>query len=438
MKKQFDHEGATKQSPIIGDSRIERTVSRPKVPLTCSWIVSVITFVLTAPVAFIVFCFSGDNNSPNRDVQTPLLYLASPLIFLVLPIVAQITYLCRLYRAAKWIAIGAITLCGLAAGICVLELTAPPRFGAPIGLAASADRTFAQSALYTFTTLADTAGIGSTDGTGSAAEFHYPTGVAVDGAGNVYVADTYIETIRKVTPAGEIMTLAGLAGSWGSADGTGSAARFHQPDGVAVDSAGNVYVADRVNSTIRKVTPAGVVTTLAGLAGSYGSKDGTGSAAEFFFPTGIAVDSAGVVYVADSHNNTIRKVTPAGVVTMLAGLAGVNGTNVGKGSTDGTGSAALFDNPTGVAVDSAGNVYVADSNNNTIRKVTPTGVVTTLAGLACRSGSADGTGSAARFSYPTGIAVDSVGNIYVGDNQNNTIRKVTAAGVVTTLRRGGK
>jgi sugar lactone lactonase YvrE len=196
----------------------------------------------------------------------------------------------------------------------------------------------------------------------------------VDGAGNAYVADTENHTIRKVTPGGTVTTLAGLGGSSGSADGTGSAARFYWPYGVAVDSAGNVYVADTWNYTIRKVTPGGVVTTLAGLAGTGGSTDGTGSAARFNYPSGVAVDSAGTVYVADRGNHTIRKVTPGGAVTTLAGLAD------SYGSADGTGSAARFDSPRGVAVDSAGNVYVADYYNNTIRKVTPGGVVTTLAG----------------------------------------------------------
>jgi hypothetical protein len=167
-----------------------------------------------------------------------------------------------------------------------------------------------------------------------------------------------------------VTTLAGLAGSTGSADGTGSAARFTEPYGVAVDSAGNVYVADTYNHTIRKVTPAGVVTTLAGLARSIGSADGTGSAARFFYPYGVAVDSGGNVYVADSYNNTIRKVTPAGVVTTLAGLAG------SPGSADGTGSAARFTHPFGVAVDSAGNFYVADRDNHTIRKGVPTPCLT--------------------------------------------------------------
>src|SRR5207253_1773206 len=156
-------------------------------------------------------------------------------------------------------------------------------------------------------------------------------------------------TIRQVTPAGVATTLAGSPGKSGSADGTGSAARFYGPFGVAVDSAGNVYVADKYNDTIRQVTPGGVVTTLAGLAGNDGSADGTGSAARFYCPVGVAVDSAGNVYVAAYHNDTIRQVTSAGVVTTLAGSAGKGG------SADGTGSAARFYNPSGVAVDT-GNV----------------------------------------------------------------------------------
>ena len=268
---------------------------------------------------------------------------------------------------------------------------------------------------------------GSADGTGSAARFNVPSGLAVDSIGNVYVADTENYTIRKITPAAVVTTLAGLAGTIGSADGTGSAARFYYPSGVAVDDAGNAYVADRNNHTIRKITPSGMVGTLAGLAGTGGSADGTGSAARFSLPQGLAVDSAGNVYVADTGNSTMRKITPGGVVSTLAGLTG------SQGSANGTGSAARFRNPPGVAVDSAGNVYVADSNNHTIRKITAAGVVTTLAGLAGSYGSADGTGSGARFYYPDGVAVDSAGNVYVADTSNYTIRKITPAGAVSTL-----
>src|SRR6266496_4278817 len=278
------------------------------------------------------------------------------------------------------------------------------------------------------TTLAGLAGItGSDDGTGSAARFYDPIGVATDSSGNVYVADTVNNTIRQITPVGVVTTLAGLAGIYGSADGTGSAARFNNPFGVATDSSGNVYVADSGNNTIRKITPAGAVTTLAGLAGITGNADGTGSAARFSNPEGVATDSSGNVYVGDTYNNTIRKISPAGVVTTLAGLAGSGG------SDDGTGSAARFYLPVGMATDSSGNVYVADTFNYTIRKISPAGVVTTLAGLAGFPGSDDGTGSAARFSFPEGVATDSSGNVYVADTSNHTIRKITPAGVVTTL-----
>jgi sugar lactone lactonase YvrE len=169
-------------------------------------------------------------------------------------------------------------------------------------------------------------------GGGSGALFNGPAGVAVDSAGNVYVADWFNFTIRKVTPAGVVTTLAGLAGSFGSADGTGRFARFYLPSGMAVDSAGNVYVADFLNFTIRKVTPAGAVTTLGGLAGRFGNADGTGSAARFLDPRGVAVDSAGNVYVADTANNTIRKGypenVPAVIVTFGPGL-GFNGGRFG-------------------------------------------------------------------------------------------------------------
>jgi sugar lactone lactonase YvrE len=268
---------------------------------------------------------------------------------------------------------------------------------------------------------------GSADGTGSAARFNFPQGVATDSSGNVYVADTDNSTIRAITPAGAVTTLAGLEGSSGSADATGSAARFFFPSGAATDSSGNVYVADTSNNAIRKISPAGAVMTLAGLAGTYGSADGMGSAARFNNPLGVATDSSGNVYVADESNHTIRKISPAGAVTTLAGLA------ESLGSADGTGSAARFGFPNGVAADSSGNVYVADYFNHTIRKITPAGAVTTLAGLAETYGRADGTGSVARFFYPKGVSADLSGNVYVADTSNHTIRKITPAGVVTTL-----
>ena len=278
-----------------------------------------------------------------------------------------------------------------------------------------------------FQTLAGTAGsAGSTDATGSAARFSGPYDVSTDLSGNVFVADTNNHTIRKVTSAGVVTTIAGTAGASGSTDATGSAARFYNPYGISVDAAGNIFVSDTNNYTIRKVTSAGVVTTLAGSPGSTGSTDATGSAARFGSPYELSVDTAGNVFVADRGNHTIRKVTSAGVVTTLAGQAG------SAGSTDGTGSAARFNQPNGISVDTAGNVYVGDIYNHTIRKVTSAGVVSTLAGLAGSAGSTDGTGSAARLNHPHGVSVDTAGNVFVCDLYNHTIRKVTSAGVVTT------
>ena len=266
---------------------------------------------------------------------------------------------------------------------------------------------------YTFTTLAGTAGIeGSTDGTGSAARFSYPGGVAIDANRNLYVADSNNHTVRKITNTGIVTTLAGSAGNYGGADGTGTDARFSFPQGIAVDANGTVYVSD-MNNTIRKITPEGVVTTLAGVAGEVGNVDGAGTDARFTSPTGLAVNDLGIIYVADTGNHSIRKITSDGMVTTLA-----------------TG----LDYPTSVAVDANGTVYVTDSDR--IRKVTSEGLVTTLAGADQHiSGDfrVDGAGDVAEFYGPWGIAVGANGDVYVSDNGSSLIRKVTSAGVVTTL-----
>lgn len=448
------------------------------------------------------------------------------------------------------------------------------------------------TAPYSFTTLAGTTSIGSADGPGSIARFFAPTAVASDTNGNLYVADTLNHTIRKISGTGMVSTLAGAAGESGLVDEVGHAARFNLPQSVAVDSTGNVYVADTANNAIRKITPTGVVTTLvgglsspkyiavdsannlllsasstivkisvagivttfAGTAGESGNIDGTSSVARFSRPTAMATDFIGNVYVVDSGNQSIRKITPTGLVStwatgisangiavdnngnvylsnnfairkitpkgdnsifagnvsadgdndgigsdarfgntlpyfyphrdaysalyfppparggttglgadqsgnvfaadtlnntirkispnaVVSTIAGV-GSNLSQGSTDGTGAAARFigtiiysttDSLTDIAIGPDGNVYLADTQNHTIRRISTNGVVTTLAGLAGARGSNDGIGASARFSAPRGIAVDPSGNIYVADTGNYTIRRITVTGVVTTI-----
>jgi NHL repeat len=276
---------------------------------------------------------------------------------------------------------------------------------------------------YTFTTIAGATGL-----TGLSS-------IAVDSTGNLYITDSLNHTLRKITPAGVISILAGSAAQSGSADGTGSAARFSSPAGVAVDASGNVFVADSGNNAVRKVTPAGVTSTFAGLAGQFtdGLVDGLGAAARFSRPTGVAFDPAGNLYVSDIGNVAIRKITPTGLVTTLAGGTRFTGVGGAQPNADGLGSAAGFDTPTAVAVDRAGFSYVADRFANTIRKISPEGLVTTLAGQFKVSGSADGAGSAARFFSPSGVAVDRVGNVFVADRDNLTIRLITPTGVVSTI-----
>jgi hypothetical protein len=268
---------------------------------------------------------------------------------------------------------------------------------------------------------------GSTDGAGTAALFRQPGGVVMDSAGNVYVADTGNSIIRKITATGTVSTYAGSTANQGFKDGTGTGAWFNAPAALTIDAGDNLYVADTGNSVIRKVTPSGVVTTVAGTAGTRGAADGTGTTAQFNQPAGIAIDSAGTLYVADTVNQTIRKVTTAGVVSTWVGLTGVSGTS------DGTGSAALFNLPAGLTRDAAGNLYVADSGNAAVRVVTPAGVVSTLAGLNSISGFMDGSGNAAWFNLPKDVKYDGSGNLFVADNGNAAIRKVTLAGSVTTL-----
>jgi hypothetical protein len=358
----------------------------------------------------------------------------------------------------------------------------------------------AQSGEYSWTTIAGSAGvIGSADGTNEQARFKSPAGIAVDGAGTLFVADFLNYTIRKIVPVGTnwvVSTLVGQALAAGSVDGTNTDARLNRPASLAVDSSGNLFWPDLFNHTVREAVPVGtnwVVKTLAGMPPVSGSADGTNSDARFFSPSGITLGSNGVLYVVDRNNFTVRQVTPSGtnwVVTTIAGTAlvygfidGTNGdaefdfpyciarntdgslyvtdfgysairqvSQVGadwvvstiankagtNGSADGLAGEATFNSPIGIAADKAGVLYVADQSNNTIRKIVPgaTGwVVSTVGGKALQPGAANGTNDVARFTKPWGVAVDKAGNLFVTDSLNHTIRKGTLlSGAVPALQ----
>ncbi|MCC8424806.1 gliding motility-associated C-terminal domain-containing protein [Mucilaginibacter sp. UR6-11] len=318
--------------------------------------------------------------------------------------------------------------------------------------------------------------VGSTNATGTAASFNAPQSITIDAAGNLYVPEYYNKIIRKITPAGVVTTFAGILNTPGTTNGPLTVATFLGPTSAVFDSGGNMFIADYAGHTIRKITPAGIMSTFAG-SGTAGFINGTGTGARFNQPYGLAIDANDNLYVADLANNAIRKINPAGVVTTLAG----NGT---KGQADGTGAAARFTLPGYLTVDAAGNIYVSDGGNNAIRKVTPAGVVTTIAGVlpgvpaalanigipggikikaagdiyfaslnknqifkitaagalvaiagnsAGISGSADGTGDAATFNRPQDVAIDAEGNLYIADQNNNLIRKVNPTGYTIDL-----
>ena len=299
----------------------------------------------------------------------------------------------------------------------------------------------AHGQVYSWSTIAGTNTSGSADGTNSDAQFNLPAGLVVDGAGNVFVTDRGNETVRKIVPMGSnwvVSTLAGSVGVTGSRDGTNSYALFNWPAGVAVDSGGSLYTADFGANKIRQVSPLDtnwVVKTIAG-SGTPDGQDGTNTAAHFSNPNGMGMDSSGKIYVADAGNKTVRRMVQDGtnwVVKTIAGQAG------SFGGADGTNSSARFSQPSGAAPDTRGNVYVTDQLFSTIRKLTPDGtnwVVNTIAGSPGFTGTDDGTNSDARFNLPGGLAVDAGGSIYVADSWNNAIRKIIPSGanwVVSTI-----
>jgi len=267
----------------------------------------------------------------------------------------------------------------------------------------------------TVTTLAGSNWDGSTDGVAADARFSQPHGIAVDSLGRILISDTNNHTIRRLDQSRRVSTLAGLAVQESPLDGAGPDARFGFPAAVAADPSGNLFVADSQANAIRRISNSNVVSTLAGDLGKFGYTEGKGSAARFMSPQGIAADSSGNVYVSDSLNGLVRKVTPNGDTSLLAA------------------GASLVSMPVGVVVDRGGTVYFADAGAHTVNKIASNGRVITLAGLLEQAGYADGTGGQARFYRPWGITVDRAGNVLVSEYGNHTIRKVTPDGRVTTL-----
>lgn len=256
------------------------------------------------------------------------------------------------------------------------------------------------------------------------AKVNHPAGITKDSSGNVYFADSGNHRIRKIAlnsspPYNSIIST--LEGSdQGYVDGSGKA-KFNDPNGIAVDPSGTIYIADSGNHRIRKISPSGIVSTIAG--STQGFLDGIGTSASFNYPTGIVVDASGDLYVTDSGNHRIRKITSAGVVSTFAGST--------QGYLDGLGTTAQFYTPYGICKDISGNLYVTDAENNRIRKISITGMVSTIAGSV--QGDLDGIGVNALFNYPTGIDIDSSGTLYITDSNNNKLRRVTSTGIVSSL-----
>ncbi|MFI6701786.1 RICIN domain-containing protein [Streptomyces sp. NPDC050509] len=262
------------------------------------------------------------------------------------------------------------------------------------------------------------------------AQLNRPIGIAVDSTGTLYVADYHNHRVRKITTDGKISTVAGSGAGYRGDNGPAVSAQMNCPRGMAVDSAGNLYIADSNNHRIRKITTDGKISTVAGsgVAG-FGGDGGTATAARLNLPVGVAVDSADTLYVADYHNHRVRKITTDGKISTVAG-SGV----AGFGGDGGTAGSAQLRNPRGVAVDSAGNLYIADSNNHRIRKITTDGKISTVAGTGTAGfGGDDGPATAARLNVPLAVAVDSADTLYISDHNNHRVRKITTDGKISTV-----
>lgn len=283
---------------------------------------------------------------------------------------------------------------------------------------------------YSITTVAGGGASLGDGGNSSFAQLTRPSGVAVDFMGNIYIADTLNHRVRKVDIAGFITTIAGNGTKDFSGDlFTATAAQLNNPSGIAVDTYGNVYIADSLNKRIRKIDSSGNIATIAGSEGVVLGDGGSATSASLKLPAALALDSNGSIYIADKANNSIRKVDTMGNITAFAGTgtAGLFG--------DGALAAkAQLNSPSGVAVDTYGNVYIADTLNNRIRKVNKAGKITTVAGNGTASFSGDGGKAvSAQLNNPSGVAVDADRNIFVADTLNNCIRKIDAMGTITTI-----
>ncbi len=410
-----------------------------------------ITNFISGTIASYGICYSSTNKTPTISDSKTSLTTANVIHFVstVTGLTANTTYYFRAYET------GSDNTSNYGN---VVQFTTPTATFAIAG---------------TTSTYAGTGTPGYADGPAKSALFSSPQGIVADAAGNLYVTDSFNNLIRKISSTGVVTTLAGST-SPGLANGTGTAARFYSPQGITIDASGNLYVSDVGNNTIRKITQAGVVTTLAGNT-IPGYADGTGTSAKFNNPAGLVADATGNIYVCDKGNNIIRKITPAGVVTTFTGgttpgLAdGINTLN-----SDGTTTDTKFSSPAGIAIDSQGILYVADLGNGAIRQIGLDGTVTTIAGnpttrpdllnypvgiavdnkgnlfitdeagrvmeitatnrglytiagTANTTGYTEGKGATAVFNDPQGLAVDAAGNVYVADLNNNVIRKLVVS-----------
>ncbi|NOT49920.1 MAG: hypothetical protein HOP10_01425 [Chitinophagaceae bacterium] len=311
-----------------------------------------------------------------------------------------------------------------------LQIVIPPKAGSGVvtvqtGTQTATGPTWTHIYQPTVSTFAGSGTAGYADGNGTAAQFNFLafSTACVDGSGNLFIADRGNNRIRKITPAGVVTTVAGN-GTAGNTDGPAATAQFNIPRGISVDASGNLYVADNGNHCIRKISSTGTVSTLAG-TGVNGFADGAGNVAQFSFPNAIHFDNnSGNLYVTD-QNYRLRKITSAGVVSSIAG-SGV------FGFADGNGAAAQFSLILGMGTTSNGDIYASDVNNHRIRKITPAGVVTTYAGTGA-GGNTNGNAASATFYFPTGIAIDATGNIFTAQPFNNNIRMISSSSVVSTF-----